>query len=172
MKRLYILRHSKAGQTNKKLLDDHERKLTQKGVDLCREVGAYLKEKNPLPDAVFSSTAVRANETAELVCQNAGIAVTIELIPRLYLATPEDIYSVIHAADDGIDSLLVVGHNPGLHIFSMDVAGSGDKKLYREMKNHFPPPSLVTFDLNIQSWGLLESQCGELVDFRYAKQFK
>lgn len=172
MKRLYILRHSKAGQSNKKLLDDHARELTLKGVDLCAQVGGYLRGKDALPDVVFSSTAERAKETARLVCEAAGVHTPIEQIPRLYLATTEDIYSVIHAADDGINALLVVGHNPGLHLFAMDVAGTGDKKLYREMKNHFPPPSLVTFDLNIQSWGLLESQCGELVDFRYAKQFK
>lgn len=169
MKRLYLLRHSKAGQTNKKLLDDHERSLTQKGVEVCALLGNYVSEENF--DLVLCSTALRAKETAELVLEQAGQSPHIELLPNLYLASPGEIFRVINQVSEEVSSVLVVGHNPGLQNLAINLAGKGDKKKFREMRNNFSPPSLAVFDIDTE-WAKVGPRSGELTDFVIGKNLK
>lgn len=170
MKRLYLLRHSKAGHTNKKILDDHERTLTEKGVGFCADIARHLRKFDPLPEQVLCSTAVRAKQTTELVLAQLGKELPIEFSGNLYLATPGIVLSTLRATDKGIDSLLVVGHNPGLQEFALMLAGSGDKKKFRAMRSAFPPPSLAVFDLDVKSWRDIAERSGVLVDFHAAKK--
>ena len=45
---------------------------------------------------------------------------------RLYEASPHTILSVIKETPDSIKSLMIVGHNPGLHTLALALVGSGD----------------------------------------------
>ncbi len=170
VKRLYLLRHSKAGQTNKKLTDDHERPLTQKGVELCKHIADNLKELGDLPELILSSTSRRTKETAEHLFAYLGQDVPIEYSPKLYLAGVDDIYDQVRSMDDTLNRALILGHNPGLQMFCMHVAGSGSKRMYRELKNQFPPGTLVAFDLNIDSWLEVKANAGKLYAYANPKK--
>lgn len=172
MKRIYVLRHSKAGHTNKKLLDDHERPLTEKGVEVCGVVTDFLRQQQPLPQRVLCSTAVRAKQTAQYVLEGLDQIVPIDYIPSLYLAEPSHIIQLIHGLDDKVESVMIVGHNPGLQQFSILLPGSGDKKKFRSMRSNFPPPSMAVFDVDQKSWQDVGEQSAELVDFLVAKTVK
>lgn len=161
-KNLYLLRHSKAGQTNKKLLDDHERPLTKLGQDICPFIGAYLGDIERKLDLVLCSTALRARSTAEIAVKNMSLAKAprMEQVGKLYLASVDDIFSILHEVEDDINSVLLVGHNPGLHTFAQMISGKGDRKLFRDMKSNFPPASLASFELMCDSWlDLGERKC-------------
>ncbi len=166
MKRLYILRHSKAGQTNKQVLKDYERKLTDKGVEMCAHIGTYFKDSKQPPQYILCSQADRTVETAKYSLRAANMEVPLQISSRLYLAEPETILAEIQATSDNIQSLALVAHNPGVQQFCIDLAGSGDKKLFREMRQNFPPPSIAVFDINVDSWGLVVARSGILVDFK------
>ncbi len=166
MKRLYILRHSKAGQTNKQVLKDYERKLTDKGVEMCAHVGAYFKLSTLPPQLMLCSQADRTLETAKYSMKAANMDIPLQISPRLYLADPEIILAEIQAVNDDIESLALVAHNPGVQQFCIDLAGSGDKKLFREMRQNFPPPSIAVFDIHVASWGLVVPRSGVLIDFK------
>jgi len=172
MKRLYILRHSKAGQTNKKILDDQERPLTQKGIEICPNVAEYLKNCDILPELVISSTALRTKQTAEEVLKYLESNAAIEYTPKLYLASSENIFTEIQNISPDIKSAMIVGHNPGLHQFVIEFSGKGDKKKFREMRSNFPPASIASFNLNSSEWVDCEIQSGELVDFASSKELK
>ena len=172
MKRIYVLRHSKAGHTNKKLLDDHERPLTDKGVDMCAVVADCLKEHDPLPELVLCSTALRAKQTASNVLENLGQNIETIHIHGLYLAEPDLILQAIHNVDESINSIMIVGHNPGLQQLSLLLSGKGDKKKFRAMRSNFPPPSLAVFDIDQEHWFDVAEQSAELVDFVAAKTVK
>jgi phosphohistidine phosphatase len=172
MKQLYVLRHSKAGQTNKKILDDHERTLTQKGIDVCELVGDYFNINNYNPDHIISSTAIRAQETASIVNEALIKNCPIEHSVKLYLAEPDNIFSLISNTADHVERLLVVGHNPGLQQFAMTLAGTGDKKKFREMRSNFPPRALAVYNIDIESWKEIAPQKGELRDFHIARGTK
>jgi phosphohistidine phosphatase len=114
MKRLILLRHAKSSWSEDRL-PDSERPLSGRGERDAPRMGARLREHSPRPDLVLSSPALRARSTAKLVARALGYPDDgIRLDARLYLATPTEILAVVAEQTDTLDSVLVVGHNPGL----------------------------------------------------------
>jgi len=172
MKYLYILRHSKAGQTNKSIIDDHERPLTQKGRDLCERIGKYFRSFDNLPELVLCSTSTRTKETSELTlqCFDQGIPPT-EYISNLYLASAYEVFDRIRSVDNNLSSVLIVGHNPGLQQFCLLLTGKCDKKVLRQLKTTFSPGSLASFELDIDIWSEINRKSGELLDLKTKKTY-
>jgi phosphohistidine phosphatase len=74
-----------------------------------------LQQHRVRPSLILSSPATRALQTAELVASALGYArEEIALEPRLYLAEPATLIAVIAGQSAETETLLVVGHNPGL----------------------------------------------------------
>ena len=67
-----------------------------------------------IPDLVISSDAVRARLTAEAMAEAARYTGEVLLDPHLYLASPADILSVLRTVRENADTVMIVGHNPGL----------------------------------------------------------
>ena len=153
MKTLYVLRHSKAGQTNKSILDDHERPLTEKGARLCQLVAEDLRKIKAKPDVIFSSTAKRCIETYEQLKPYYALNCPLETSSQLYLADALEIIKQLRKLNNDYDSVLMIGHNPGLHEFCLQIMSpKSEKKLQKELKNQFSPPTLVQFTFDIKSW--------------------
>lgn len=171
------MRHSKAGQANKKLTDDIERTLTKKGEEQALKLGEifnnlYLQDFNP--QLIITSNAIRAKQTASLLKKNLrkGSGISTKSFPELYLDTETKIIDILKKQDDSINSILVVSHIPGLQNFAIDFANSGDKTKFRQMRSNFPPGSFVTFNIDIQKWKDIEPQKGNLIDFINSKKIK
>lgn len=113
MKRLLILRHAKSSWADASQ-DDWQRPLNERGRLDAPRVGEWLRERSVLPDVIITSDAVRARTTAAAVAQAAGYSREIVSDPSLYLATPEDLLAVLNTVRDEVETVLVVGHNPGL----------------------------------------------------------
>ena len=77
-------------------------------------MGELVREYGLTPDVVISSDAVRARLTAEAVVEAARYAGEILLDPRLYLAGPADILSLLRTVGEKAETVMIVGHNPGL----------------------------------------------------------
>lgn len=113
MKRLFLLRHAKARPALDPLADS-ERPLAERGERDARLIGERLRQHHR-PSLILSSPATRALQTAEIVADAAGYGrEQIARDPRLYLAEPTTLATVVAAQSSAIASLLVVGHNPGL----------------------------------------------------------
>ena len=108
MQRLLLMRHSYAASG----YTDEERPLTERGRTVATQTGTLLSE-NP-PDLILASTAVRATETAELVQLELPNAPEIQLLDRLYLAPPIAYFEAAMEFESAAESILVVGHNPGM----------------------------------------------------------
>jgi phosphohistidine phosphatase len=114
MKRLLLLRHAKAVPATDPLADS-ARPLAERGERDARRIGERLCEHRVRPALILSSPAARALHTAQLVAAALDYPrEQIALENRLYLAQPAVIAAVIAAQSAAADSLLVVGHNPGL----------------------------------------------------------
>lgn len=171
MKTLYVLRHSKAGQTNKRILDDHERALTKKGEKLCRVVAEYLQNLKASIDVVLCSTARRCVETHKGVDKHYPLEAAVQFSPTLYLASADEILRHVHGLDNKHESALVVGHNPGLHEFCLQLmSAKSEKKLQKALKNHFSPPSLAVFTFAVKDWNDLQYDGGVLTHYLRAKE--
>jgi phosphohistidine phosphatase len=114
MKRLLLLRHAKAVPASDSLVDI-DRPLAERGERDARRMGERLKGQRLRPTRILSSPAARALRTARLVAHEIDYPLdAVALDRRLYLAEPATIVEIIAGQDPAIETLLVVGHNPGL----------------------------------------------------------
>src|SRR3546814_3087169 len=65
-------------------------------------------------DQVTASPAARVKETLESVETGYGAPLDPHFDRRIYLASAETLMDVIHDPPDNADTMLLVGHNPGL----------------------------------------------------------
>ena len=104
---------------------------------------------------IISSDAVRAQLTAEAVAEAARCAGEILLDPRLYLACPADILSLLTTVRENAGIVMIVGHNPGLEKLVEQLTGE---------RQDLPTAALAQIDLPIDQWrDLKRSTRGTLV---------
>ena len=118
MKSVLILRHAKSSWKHPELTD-HDRPLNKRGKRDAPRVGKLLKNQHLVPEAIVSSTAIRARATAELVAKASeykgeGRGGEITLNNSLYVAGPQAYLDVLHHLSDEYVRVMIVGHNPGL----------------------------------------------------------
>ena len=123
MKTLLVLRHAKSSWKDP-ALSDHQRPLNKRGRRDGPRMGELLREHGLMPDVVISSDAVRARLTAEAVAEAARYAGEILLDPRFYMASPDDILSVLRSVRENAETVMIVGHNPGLEELVEQLAGA------------------------------------------------
>lgn len=120
-KQIMILRHAKAQADSP--AGDFARSLTATGREQAGDVGAALLEQKLIPQSIYSSTAKRALQTAELICEQLVIDKhDIARRDELYLADTETFLSLFHDINDRISRVLIVGHNPALEDLVEDMS--------------------------------------------------
>lgn len=113
-RRLWLVRHAKAASADEPHAD-FARPLAKRGVEDAGRIAERLQRHGVRPARILSSPAARALQTARIVAAAVGYPDDgIAVKPRLYLAEPGTILAVVAAEDAALDSLLVVGHNPGV----------------------------------------------------------
>jgi phosphohistidine phosphatase len=120
MHRLHLLRHAKSGWTED--VEDRERKLNGRGRDEAERVGATLPGAIGSLDLVLCSTARRTRETAARVLVGFAPAPRMVFEERLYLAGAAALLDRLSRLDEAEGSVLVIGHNPGLHELALALA--------------------------------------------------
>ena len=106
-------------------------------------MGELVREYGLIPDVVISSDAVRARLTAEAVLEAARYAGAILLDPRLYMAGPSDILSLLRTVGEKAETVMIVGHNPGLEELLAELTGE---------RQDLPTAALVQIVLPIDQW--------------------
>lgn len=118
MKSVLILRHAKSSWKHPELAD-HDRPLNKRGKRDAPRMGELLRNEHLIPEAIISSTAIRARDTAEAVAKGCGYKGEITLNRSLYAAGPEAYLEVLH----GMHGVLVVSHNPGVQELAQMLTG-------------------------------------------------
>jgi phosphohistidine phosphatase len=121
---LVLLRHAEA-QPAGPAAADFDRTLTARGRAQAQEAARRIASAGLYPDLLLASPAARALETAAIVVP--GLADTGKMLAPavLYLASAPVLLSTLQACDDAAQTLLLVGHNPGLSILARELtAGS------------------------------------------------
>ena len=142
MKNLLVLRHAKSSW-NDPALDDHERPLNKRGRRDGPRMGKLVREYGLIPDIVIASDAVRAQLTAETVADAARYAGEILLDRRLYMAGPADIVSLLRTVRENAETVMIVGHNPGLEELIEQLTGQ---------RQDLPTAALAQIVLPIDQW--------------------
>ena len=110
---LYLLRHAKSSWDNESQ-QDFERPLANRGRKAAAFIGQYIQEEGIDFDLVLVSTAVRTRETIELIKERAKIRGEVRYDERIYEATLSQLLEIISQIDSDRQSVLLVGHNPGI----------------------------------------------------------
>ena len=141
--RLVLLRHAKSSWGDPGL-DDRERPLNARGRQAGKLLAAHLAA-TPRPDLVLCSDALRTRQTLELVAVAWTPPAPVALEERLYLASAPALLKRLEAVPDEIGTVLVIGHNPGLHQLAEALAAHSPRKLRGRLAEKFPTGAAATF---------------------------
>jgi len=163
MKQLLLIRHGKSSW-DEAGTPDFERALNERGRSDAPRVAAALEERGIRPDAIVTSPAKRAAETAELVARELDFPEErIEPNRRIYLASPGVLVQVVQGLDESLETAFVFGHNPGMHE-TVDLLAS-DASVDR-----FPTLAVARLELTVDHWGEVDEGTARLAELILPKE--
>jgi phosphohistidine phosphatase len=113
MKTLLLMRHAKSSWKESNI-PDHDRPLNRRGKHDAPLMGKLLRDQKMNLDLIISSTALRAETTANLIAKAVRYKGEITLDKSIYNAGPRDLLTLLSNCSDENNSVLLVGHNPTL----------------------------------------------------------
>jgi len=145
MKTLILLRHAKAERQSESG-EDFDRRLSDRGREDAALMGRVLAEAGFRPDRAIISTAARTRETWAAAAPAFG-PVEAEYEERLYHAASGTIRAIVEDAEGRADTLVIVGHNPGLHLCAMEllVEAAASAHEMRRIQSKFPTAAAAVF---------------------------
>jgi len=162
--RLILFRHAKAEKAEPGE-NDHQRRLNDRGRDDARTIGAYLARHKLIPDLALVSPARRTRETWERAVRELPAEPQTTHDERLYNATTDAILTTIKAIKSAVHTLIVVGHNPGLHDVARLLIASGDVEERERLAEGLPTAGLAVIDFAGDDWRKLHARGGRLDRF-------
>ena len=166
LRQLLLLRHAKSSWDDPRL-PDHARPLNPRGRHAAQAVRTVMRDLGLAPDVVLVSSARRTLQTLEALAPWAETPL-IEPMDALYLAGAPQILAVLQGVAETARSVMVVGHNPGLHEFAVMLLGTAaaahDHSDVRRLVAGYPTGALTEFAV-AGPWHALGSGGGRLVRF-------
>ena len=148
MKSILVLRHAKSNRKDPDLTD-HDRPLNKRGKRDAPRMGRLLKKEHLVPDAIISSTAMRARDTAEAVAKASGYTGDITFNRSLYASGPQAYIDALHDLSDDYVRVLTIGHNPGLEELVEMLTGE---------IHLMPTCSMVHVKLSVDKWSDIDNK--------------
>ena len=164
MLELLLFRHAKSSW-DRPGADDHDRDLAPRGEASAPRMGALIASESLLPDAVLCSTARRAVRTWQLAAAELEPAPPVAHLRELYLAAPGALLELVRRHGGPARRLMLVGHNPGLHAFALELAGAGDPDLRARLAEKYPTAALARLAFDVARWRDLAPRSGTLLGF-------
>lgn len=164
-RRLVILRHAKAerGHTT-----DHDRPLSPRGRADAIAAGRWLAESKYAPDLALCSSATRAKETWVLAATELEDGIPTSYERGAYHADVPDLMTLLRATSDEVKTLLLIGHNPGLHYLVLGLIGSGPEALVRQAHEHMATAGLAVLEIP-GTWAELAEGGSKLTEYAVAR---
>jgi|SRR5579859_845895 len=157
MRRLILFRHGKAEAAGPSG-GDRERPLAERGCTDSAVTAQWLSESGFTPDLVLLSPSMRTRETWDAARPWFPQA-RAEPRERLYLAGPETIRDVAWEALDEADTVMVIGHNPGLQELGVELVAEGGapRPQAHHMQDGFPTAAAWVFQVRADGEASLEA---------------
>lgn len=155
---LTLIRHAEAGAEHGSRTPDIDRPLTERGRGDATRLGAHLAQLGLEPDVLWTSDALRAMATADILAGSLSLPNSALCVRGdLYLAHTSTLCDAIREVGPETKHLAVVGHNPGLAElwdWACDKNGFG-----------LPTCGIARLRIEIERWGQLERGSAELIEF-------
>jgi phosphohistidine phosphatase len=163
MKRLAVLRHAKSSWDDPRL-DDFARPLNDRGRNAARLIGREMKRRGMHFDLVLASTAVRVRETIDRLQEEFRLTSEIRFEARIYEASAGMLLDLVRTLAGESDSMLLVGHNPGLQQLLLDLTDRDERGLRDSVKAKFPTAALAVVELPTDRWSEVKPGSGTIVE--------
>lgn len=164
MRQLLLLRHAKSAWDDPDLAD-HARPLNGRGRLAARLMAAEMTRLGLLPDVVLVSSARRTRQTLDALAPLEGSPI-VQVMDELYLAPWENLLGVLHRVPETVRSVLLIGHNPGLHDLALNLLATHAEPtpaLFR-LREGYPTGALCEFAIGAPWQGLTDGG-GRMVQF-------
>jgi len=158
MKRVILLRHAKANPSVGE--SDRERQLNERGITAARIAGKALLDRGWLPNLALVSDAVRTRQTFDAAFPILPAGLKVEVTPALYGANDERMLALIRAASAEADTLLIVGHNPGIGELARRLATHGPKEARERLSLRFPTAGIAVIGFKTELWPEIDRDGG------------
>jgi phosphohistidine phosphatase len=159
MKHLILIRHAESAEkvTGQ---SDKDRDLTTGGIHQGAAAGAFINKLSLQIDIILSSTASRAQQTAQLIAEQISSAKgkssdILAIDDELYQASLGTLFELIRNSDQ-YQNIVIVGHNPTLSYFAEFISGANIPEL--------APGNVLVFKISIGNWKDLTKGSATLVD--------
>jgi phosphohistidine phosphatase len=163
---IVVMRHAKAEQTG---ATDFERRLAERGHADAAEAGRWLAAQGVEPELALVSAAVRTQETWEALAEGAGWDLDPELDEGLYSAGTQTALDLVRDVDEGITSVIVVGHNPTMaSLVAILDDGEGDDEAGNALALGFPTSAVTVFEYD-GDWKDLDEASASVVAFHVGR---
>ncbi len=154
MKRIVLVRHAKSvpyGYEN-----DYERDLQARGREDALLVSSDVEKREVFPDAIVSSPAKRALETALIYANALGYDTgKIRTDQTIYDGlTTAEFLEIIHSLPNEVNTVFFFGHNPDIHYFVHNLLSSYDWDM--------PTCATVAIDFPVNGWKEVQPRSGTM----------
>lgn len=151
MRTLYVLRHAKSDWHHPGLAD-HDRPLAPRGERAAGLMAEHLRSEQIRPTVVLCSSALRARQTLDALEPALDHDVDVRVEDGLYGADVAALLELLATVDADAESVLLIGHNPGLHELALELVGDGDGAVVEALRAGLPTAALVTLALDQTAW--------------------
>ncbi len=165
MKTIFLLRHAKSAWGTPGLADI-DRPLAERGRRTAPRMARVLSAPKWMPDAIITSPALRAQQTAQLVADAIGFSGELRLDERLYPGDAPAFFAVLRGLPPSVTRPLLVGHNPAMEAIAAALSQSAAENF------KIPTAGLLCFDVHCADWGRLVPGDGRLRWFLIPKTVK
>jgi phosphohistidine phosphatase len=160
LKTVLLFRHAKSSRDDPEAAD-FDRPLSKRGRRDGPRMGKWMHEAGMEPDLVLCSDARRARETWNGVSQTLRSAAPVLFERGLYLASAKVVLNRLRRLTGNVNSVLVIGHNPGLEEAAQALSDHNGEPFER-LRRKFPTAGLARLDFKIDDWSKLEPGTGRL----------
>jgi phosphohistidine phosphatase len=164
MRSLLLLRHAKSSWDEPELADV-DRPLAPRGRKSAPLIAHWLDHGRLTPDLVLCSPARRVQETWALMRPVLGEGIPTKTLRTLYLAGPSRLLAALRRTPDEIQTLMLIGHNPGLAGLAISLCGTGREKALARMAKKFPTAGLAVISFDAEQWSTIGAGGGRLEAF-------
>lgn len=162
--RLTLVRHAKSSWDDP-LVDDHDRRLNERGLLAATAIGAWIKENKYCAETVYSSTARRTVETWAGISAFCSGDADVQFSSSLYLASPDRMLTMLQGARTS--SVMMIAHNPGTASLAEGLCNTAPihPKFFT-----YPSGAVTVIEFDFESWAEITPHTGNAINFIVPKE--
>ncbi|MEM7423379.1 MAG: histidine phosphatase family protein [Pseudomonadota bacterium] len=164
MRKVILMRHAKSSWDDPRL-DDHDRPLNGRGKRAAPAMARWLTSRGHLPGQILWSSSTRTRATVKLMRRTVPDLPSPRIACALYHAAPDTMLGYLRDAPEDVDTVMLVGHQPGLGALTRMLTGGQPPRRCARAFEEFPTAAAAVLEIDVPGWAVLDYCTARFVDF-------